>query len=177
VAYTAPSTRASGYVVTATNWNSDVVDNALWLGRDMPHARVYNSANISVANSTNTALTFNSERYDTGATHSTSSNTSRLTVPSGGGGVYHIGGCAVFASNATGVRALWIQVNGATRIAQVAVPASSATDQGMHVSCDYLLAAGDYVELACIQTSGGALNVTASANYSPEFWFRWVAAS
>src|SRR5438876_645541 len=55
-------------------------------------ARVYNSANISVSASTEQALTFDTERSDSNAYHSTSSNTSRITVPTGGDGRYVISG-------------------------------------------------------------------------------------
>ena len=39
--------------------------------------RAYNNANLALNNGTDTFLTFNSERYDTDAFHSTSSNTGR----------------------------------------------------------------------------------------------------
>lgn len=175
MAWSAPSTRSTGYVASAANWN-EIVNDVLWLGNDMPHARVYNTANLAIPNSTITALTFNSERYDTGGCHSTASNTSRLTVPSGGGGVYHLGASVNFASNATGTRAAAIRLNGATTLANVEVGAQSGT-LGLVVSCDYKLSAGDYVEVTVYQASGGSLNVTTNSSFSPEFWFRWVAAS
>lgn len=160
------------------SWGDAARDNDAWNAGDgaagKPMCRVYSSVTQNIATATNTALTFNSERYDPTGMHSTSSNTSRITVPSGGAGVYHIGGCAVFAANATGVRAIWIMLNGATRISQWAVPASSATDQAMHVSCDYKLAVSDYVELYVLQTSGGLLAVNSTSAYSPEFWCHWV---
>lgn len=160
------------------SWGDTVRDDLDWLSTSMPHARVYNSAAISHATSgSNQIITFNSERYDTGSCHSTVSNTSRLTVPSGGGGVYSIGGCVGFLANATGVRYAYIVVNGATTIALNTAPATSAIDTRVTVACDYLLAAGDYVELGAYQNSGGALNMTATGNMCPEFWFRWVAVS
>ena len=50
----------------------------------------WNSATQSVPASTFTVLTFDSEDYDVGGLHSTVTNTSRLTVPSGGDGLYLI---------------------------------------------------------------------------------------
>ena len=50
----------------------------------MVGARVHNSANISVSDSTWTSMTFDSERYDTDSIHSTASNTSRLTCVTAG---------------------------------------------------------------------------------------------
>lgn len=179
MAWTNPTTRSTGNTISAAIWNADVVDNLDWLAHESsggaPMARVYNSTAFSVANTTFTAITFNSERYDIGACHSTSSNTSRLTVPSGGGGVYIIGGCASFAANATGIRQLSIRVNGTTDIwavSDTSVTASGAAN--LALTTDYRLAAGDYVELVAYQSSGGNLNVSNAGSYSPEFFFRWV---
>lgn len=177
MAYSVPTTRATGYVVTAANWNSDVVDNATWLGRDAPHARVYNSANLSITTATLTALTFNSERYDTGACHSTVSNTGRLTVPAGGGGVYDIKANIRFAANATGTRKALLRLNGATYIAGNEGPGNASIDNDVTVATDYLLAAADYVEVIVWQNSGGALNVLATGNLSPEFMWEWRKVS
>ena len=132
-------------------------------------ARVYNSANISVSHNDSSApLTFDSERFDTGDFHSTSSNTGRLTAPTAG--LYLMGACVQFAANATGLRALLLRLNGSTFIVRELIDIDSATTHGLAVSTTYQLAAGDYVEAIAFQTSGGALNVEAGANYSPEFW-------
>jgi hypothetical protein len=172
-------TPATGTSPPAT-WGAANRNNDAWLagdsasGNGKPMCRIYNSGNLSIATATNTSLTFDSERYDVGGCHSTSTNTSRLTVPTGGAGVYHIGGCAVFAATATGIRALWVLLNSSTRIVQKLDAATSGGDQAMAVSCDYKLAAGDYVELQVIQSSGGLLNINSSASYSPELWWHWV---
>jgi hypothetical protein len=134
-----------------------------------PAARVYNSANISITNNTVTALTFDSERWDNGDLHSTSANTSRLTAPITG--LYEIGGCVRIAANATGIRSAMIRLNGTTDIASITEPTPSAgAASDFNPSTPYQLAAGDYVELTVYQNSGGALNVTAAGNFSPEFW-------
>ena len=161
--------------VIPASWGDIVRDDLEYLARNKPHARVYNSANISHTTSgAFQAVTFNSERYDVGACHSTVSNTSRLTVPSGEGGKYLIGGCVQWFTNATGRRILKLRVNGTTDIAQVELALVSSESGGI-VQTEYALAAGDYVELHAFQSSGGALNMLATPNLSPEFWFRWVA--
>lgn len=169
-----PSTGA----VIPTAWG-DAVNAAIdYLATNKAHCRVYNSANISITTSgTPQALTFNSERYDVGACHSTSSNTSRLTAPTGEGGKYDIKGHTAWAANGTGVaRQSRIRVNGSTYIAmQNSNPPSASTGGEGSIATDYALAAGDYVELVVVQDSGGALNCTASANYSPEFSMKWWA--
>jgi hypothetical protein len=110
-----PRTWAAGEVVTATLLNTELRDNLKYIGgTDTPRARVFRSTNQSISDSTATAITHDSERYDIGSLHSTSSNTSRLTVPAGGDGLWCVGGCAEFAANATGSRILDIWVNGST---------------------------------------------------------------
>jgi hypothetical protein len=170
---TTPRTWVAAETHTAAHHNQ-IRDNEDYLLTSKPNCRVFNSAAISITNNTLTALTFDSERYDKGSgSHSTSSNTGRLTVPTSCGGVYHIFGSVEFASNAAGYRWLYLRVNGTTTIAGLAVPPVSGAATPMVISTSYSLAAADYVELLVLQTSGGALNAAATANYSPEFGWVW----
>ena len=130
-------------------------------------ARVYNSGNISVPNSIGTSLTFNSERFDTDAYHSTVSNTDRLTAPVAG--TYLISGTVRFESNATGVRQVTVVLNSGSPIVFFLTDAVSANVTVLNVSTVYQLAAGDYIQLRAFQNSGGSLNVEAQTSYSPEF--------
>jgi hypothetical protein len=131
-------------------------------------ARVYNNANLSIANTTDTALTFNSERFDTDSIHSTSSNTSRLTCQTPG--VYLIHADVSFAINASGLRFVYLRLNGTTIIAESSMmPISTGARSHMVVTTLYELDAGDYVEVLVYQTSGGSLTVDYLAAHSPEF--------
>jgi LysM repeat protein len=148
------------------------------LARDMnppvPQARVYNSANISLPTSgTFAVLTFDSEHYDNGSLHSTSANTSRLTVPITG--LYVVGCSIAFASNVTGRREVALQVNGTNNIAFDTRPAVNGERTKVNLTTEYTFAQGDYVEIVAMQTSGGALNVEFLSAYSPEFWMHRVA--
>lgn len=164
----------AGQPATAA-WGDAVRDAAVYLGTGKPHCRVYNNANFSVGSSaTWTSITFNTERFDVGAMHSTASNQSRIVVPTGEGGKYLIGGSLAFATNATGRRLMRILLNGTTVICQAELPLSSS-ESGGNLTTIYNLAAADYVELQAYQSSGGALNVIAGTNYSPEFWAMWMA--
>lgn len=139
-----------------------------------PCARVYNSANISCTNGVHTYLTFNSERYDTDSFHSTSTNTDRLTIPVAG--VYRVTAHVRFASNATGSRALRLEVNGSTLIALENSPAV-AVGYGQTertISTEYKFAANDYIRISAYQDSGSTINVEAGGNFSPEFFISWV---
>lgn len=164
----------TGEHVATLLWGNDLLVLGPVGSGSVPSARVYNDANISIDHNTLTALTFNTERYDTASFHSTSSNTSRLTAPTAG--LYIIGGSAQFAVNATGRRRVSIRLNGTTEIAvqEPAVDADAAINWSAALSTSYELAASDYVELLVFQTSGGALNVAAQNNHSPEFWISRV---
>lgn len=157
--------------VTDGDWNTlrrNTDATSRRLNPILPQARVFNDANISVANNTVAALTFNSERYDSGDLHSTSVNTGRLTAPITG--LYAVGACVSFASNATGIREVELRVNGTTVIAIDDRPANTGAVTVISIDTQYRLAATDYVEVLAFQNSGGALNVLVSASYSPEFW-------
>lgn len=138
----------------------------------VPRCRVTNTAAQTIVNNTRTALTFDTETVDVGGMHSTSSNTSRLTVPSGGQGLYVIGGACEFVANATGIRDIELRINGSVYFAgsQIASAGASATTL-MNVTGVYPLVDGDYVELTVVQTSGGNLNT----GTSHQLWAYWTA--
>lgn len=176
MAWTTPKTFAVGDVLTAADLNTYQRDNTRWLGTDKPHCRVRNSTNVShTATGNYQAVTFDSERVDVGPMHDTSTNTSRLTVPAGGGGLYSAGGLIEFAGNATGRRGIQLRLNGTTVIARVEAANLGANDHPLNIATVYQLAAGDYLELMGYQASGGNLNMQATSAYSPEFYAYWIA--
>lgn len=172
MAYSTPRTWTTGDDITAARLNQDLRDNPAFLATP-PSCRVFNSANISHATSgSDQYLTFNSERFDTDTMHSTVSNTGRITFTTAG--KYLFGGNVEFAANATGQRSLKVRLNGATVIASG--PHHDAAASGVTqclVAGYYSFSASDYIELGGFQSSGGALNMTASSNYSPEYWAVW----
>lgn len=134
-----------------------------------PRCWALNSTTQSVTDSTWTALDLDSEIFDNGALHSTVSNKSRVTIPTGQGGVYAITAQAGFALNATGIRELAIRYNGSSRLWSVtqAGHATGANPQTLQVHAYHEAVAGDYYEVVAYQTSGGALNVgNAAAQYA-----------
>ena len=174
MAYTAPANAVAGTVLTAAYLNAYLRDNILWLATDSPAVRVYNNADLTLTTGVNTALTFNQERFDNAGVHSTSSNTGRLTIPTGAGGKYLFGGSVVFAFNATGDRGHHGWLNGVTTIVDNAARAGGTFGNAMTYSAVYALTAADYLTMVCYQGSGGNLNITAAGNYSPEFWAYWL---
>jgi hypothetical protein len=131
-------------------------------------ARVFNDANISIAVSGLwTALTFNSERYDTDNMHSLTVNTGRLT--SRRAAKYFITGHVEWAVSANLDRTIGIRLNGATRIGEHNTESFATYEVIQSVATIYDLGVGDYVELFVFQNSGAALNVLVNPYHSPEF--------
>ena len=132
-------------------------------------ARVYNSGALSINNDTETSLTFDSEHYDNGGLHSTSSNTGRLTAPVAGR--YLIAASVAFNFDVDGYRRVFLRVNGSSSILRHTVMAVTVANIATDISVAtlYHLAAGDYVEVRVRHTSGAALNINAAAGISPEF--------
>jgi hypothetical protein len=121
--------------------------------------RANRTATQALSTSTETLVLFNAaDSYDTDAFHDTSTNSSRLTVPTGLGGIYIITGGLRFANNATGVRGMSVLKNG-SKIAEVTVTPGSSQAAALAIATAEKLAAGDYVELRGYQDSGGSLNI------------------
>jgi hypothetical protein len=143
-----------------------------------PAVSVTHNASQSINTSTNTILAFNTERHDQAANaadtmHDIVTNNSRLTCRYAG--VYLIQASVEWATNVTGERIVELFLNNTTVIARDrrAAGAVGSIVQGCYKQ--RLLAVNDFVEVRVFQTSGGALNVTVGADYSPEFMMVRVA--
>lgn len=175
-------TPATGLIPPAS-WGGSLRDNIVAVaglassGNAKPMCRAYRTADQSIATNTQTAVTFDGERYDVAGMHSTVSNTSRLTVPSGWGGIYHLGASVRFEANATGQRWVALRVSGTLRIAiSGSTQAAAGLAESLSVACDWQLGEGDYVEMIVYQTSGGLLDVLALPAESAECWAHWIGA-
>ena len=151
---------------TLTGADKDLVVGELKVIKT-PSARVYNSADETITTSTPTAVTFDSERWDTDSIHSVAANTSRLTCQTAG--VYTIEGHISWASNATGIRQLFIKLNNSNYIAAQSDNPGVAATWPMTVSTQYQLAVGEYVELIVNHTKGDDLDIKVTDLYSIEF--------
>lgn len=133
-----------------------------------PSARAYHNANQSITTATNTALAFNSERFDTDTIHDTVTNNSRLTCKTAG--KYLIQASLEWAPNATGRRLSQLLLNNTNIIDRDdRRPVDAVYPVYNKLACIYDLAVNDYIEVQVLQDSGGALNVVFSGNYTPEF--------
>jgi hypothetical protein len=133
-------------------------------GSSFSGVRLFNSTDPSITNNTLTALTFDSESYDTDGFHSTSSNTSRITIPAGKAGKYFINAKIEFYSNNTGYRSIHIYKNGSIASQKNVATQNLAFDDDNSVTLD--LAENDYIELYTYQNSGGALNLYSGSAYT-----------
>lgn len=132
----------------------------------MPAVRVWHNATQALVTGTQTVLAFNQERIDQAGNaadtmHDNTTNNSRLTCRYAG--VYQISANITFSVNATGNRMILFRLNGATEINRVTMISHVNDNASLNLSMPYALAVNDYVEVLGYQTSGGNLNVLASA--------------
>jgi hypothetical protein len=173
MAYVAPTTRATGFLVTAAVWNQDVVNNVAFLANP-PACRVRRTTDqTGIVTATRTSILFDAERYDTDTMHSTSTNTDRITINTAG--LYIVTGTVTFTNtNATGYRLVDIELNGTTIIAEQSVGMRTDNYIVMNVTTMYKFAAADFVKLVVYHTAGVNSSVLAQANFAPEFAATWV---
>ncbi len=121
--------------------------------------RVHNSAVQSCTTAVATAITYDTEDFDTDAFHSTASNTSRLVVPTGFGGYYQIIAGGYFNDTTAGnTYDFNIKLNNATNIAFIRSPADSTRLVICTIPALYKLVATDYVEFVVTQSAGVSKN-------------------
>lgn len=169
-------TPSSPWVITATGTPPEGIPQAnvtdlvpdLDLLLNPPACRVFNSVAESIPDSVDTILTFNSERYDTDTMHSTTVNPSRITFTTAG--LYAFGIQVRWGSSAAGIRALTVSLNGVTALALVVTDVDTAAFHSQEAYGQYRFVAGDYIEVSALQNTGGALNIEAVGNVSPEFF-------
>jgi hypothetical protein len=130
-------------------------------------ARVTNSADLSISNTTSTAVGFNTESFDSDAFHDNATNNSRLTIPTGKTGYYQISALIRWKniSAAATVRQLRFFKNG---VQQNVYPIFwSQNDDTYQVYSDLLsLTQGDYIEIYVWQNSGSSTSVLADSSFA-----------
>ena len=136
-------------------------------GSTFAGCRVFSSSNQSISNTTETALTWDSETFDTDGFHSTSTNTDRITIPSGKGGYYLVSAGVRYNSTGSGKQDVYLVKNsGGTDTQFVLACLPGGQDVGIMASGVINLAAGDYVYCKTYQNSGGSLQVNKASAQS-----------
>ena len=186
MAFSAGTTRSAAYKVLATDYNN-TINNVNYLGSGTPGTgrpavMATSVLDTSLTNATWTNMLFASEEYDTGAMHSTLTNTGRLTVVDSG--LYQMT-ASVFLNYHAAVHpcGLMLRKNaagsstGGTLITQTTTVLSNNAFfiTGAELNTHVRLAAADYLELFVMQDSGGALVLKGSIN-THRFGALWLTA-
>ena len=133
---------------TGLKWAAPSAGGATYVGVAAYADNVFQA----ISDVTSTAITFPSEEWDTDAFHSTSTNTSRITIPSGKGGKYQMTAVAAFSAGIETVVNLQIYKNGSAitgtgiQSGVIAYQRSSA-DKTSSVSVTVSAVATDYFEI------------------------------
>jgi hypothetical protein len=132
-------------------------------------ALVTKTATQSLTNGVAATVTFDQVSGPSGAALWVVSAPTRFTCRMAG--YYALSAWVPFAANAAGQRSVSFLLNGAGIIADDTRNAAAAGASDFSVaSVPYPLAVGDYVEVLAVQSSGGALNLSAGAR----FGLHWV---
>lgn len=150
-------------------------DGVQWVGEDKPACRATRSTDLAIATSTDTAILMDGESFDNQGAHSTSGNTSRITIPSGMGGIYLVGGQAQFDSTSACQVQLTIRINAGFGFALEQCDAAASGRTTLSVAALYPFVSGDYVQLYAFHNKGSNLSVKADTN-PPYIWATWVAS-
>ena len=153
----------NGHILTA---DSSVSPTGLkWAAPAAPSfSGVYlqKSANQTLSNNTATLLTFDVETIDTNAYHDDTTNTDRITIPSGKSGKYFIGATVCFDGNNANSRWFYIKKNGTT-IGETASLNFGNNNTLILKMMVVDLVATDYISITAQQNSGGNLAIRSNA--------------
>jgi len=160
---------ANGTVLTADSAETTGLKWAAPAAGGFVGCSVYDSnATQSIASGTDTVVTFDSEFFDTDGFHSTSSNTGRITIPSGKNGKYLFCASSFFSGNATNKEGRFYK-NG-NQLLTFGWP-SAVGSAGTPLIAILDLVATDYIEFRVVQNSGGNLSLYKSGGGAGEYAF------
>lgn len=157
--FTYPTTRSTGYIMGASTWNAEVVDNLRWLSGDSPSCKAYMAVAQSVGTSSASALGFDSEVWDTASMHSTAVNNSRFTAPVTGR--YQVIASVEFPG--VGVYSAFVEpyVSG-VQSGERSGSYFNSIDYGISAVAEFQLSAGAYVEIIAWHNYGSPMSLFGS---------------
>lgn len=118
---------------------------------------VYNTAGQTITTAVATSVLFGAEEVDTDGFHDTSTNTERLTVPTGLSGRYFFEACASFAAGGGTRRGLRVRKNNTTIVRRLDLPPVSGNPTVISLSGFIDLTAGNYINLHVTHDHGSDL--------------------
>jgi hypothetical protein len=153
------TTRSTGYMPTVAVWNSEIVDNMNWLSGSRPSCKAYRTTGQTVGSVTQSIIGFDLERWDVGSIHSTAVNNSRFTVPSGAAGRWRLTATMrpvyIASSYFSFIEPL---INGSQTTDRVTGVHNIDLDAGVHITAEYQLNVGDYLELTAYHLNASAVD-------------------
>jgi hypothetical protein len=168
----------NGQVLTADSTASTGMKWAT-AGSSFVGCRVYSAGTMTISPNTNTVLNWDTETYDTDAFHSTSSNTSRMTIPTGKAGYYRVT-FGTTNSHTASAQAFNYQLrkNGSTNLFNYYYP--NGTEAGSYPSAavnsiTVNLAEADYLEVLVWKNGSGNATIAAGSN-SNQFEIHFLGA-
>jgi hypothetical protein len=138
-------------------------------------ARLSRTTSLSVPTATYTAVNWDSEVFDTDAFHSTSTNTSRITIPSGKDGKYLFICRIMFPTGSAGGQDVSLYKNG-VEYSYNTMPPNSATNTTVHMETIVEAVATDYFETFVFQNSGISRTVITQFVATSEFSCEYLGA-
>lgn len=130
-------------------------------------AHATNTAGTSFTGAGEHIMPFATEDYDTNAFHDLVTNNSRLTVPTGLGGMYHIIGKVSFATTVTDQQYVYLRKNAGADTYAITFPATGGKWSLAPIAITLVLAQTDYIELLVSHGGAGAelLDTGVGRNY------------
>ena len=118
-----------------------------------------NSGTQNITDVTTTTINWDTENFDTDAFHSTSSNTNRITIPSGKAGKYFVMATFTYSAGNGGLnqRSLFIRKNGTIYKSDYVNSSNSTVICSNRISTIMDLAVGDYIDVAVYINAGATL--------------------
>jgi len=161
----------TGQVLTADTTVSPYKVKWANAGSAFVGCRLYLGSNLSINDATDTVVTWNSETFDTDAFHSTSSNTSRITIPAGKDGKYSISAQFMMGMSDTKQLIIYLYKNGSLIGRSQNCGAVTSNNLSVAFNDVYNLSAADYLEVYIFQNNGTATNLLATLSTAEVSWF------
>jgi len=150
----------NGQVLTADSTAATGIKWATPAGSTFTGVSCYNSASQSISNNTDTIVLFDTELFDTNTFHSTSSNTGRITIPSGQDGYYQFNCSVQFQNLSGGNRRVQLYKNGAAMTGNIGYGIINGDGLvTVKFTAVFSAVATDYFTMIAFADQGGAINL------------------